>query len=362
VPSTTLSESSKIVLPKASETKIIDTTVPVPVVTTMATVDNGKAAPAAEISKPLTSQANNNVTPAATKPNSNTVTTANGVVRVRKRHQVKVACVNCRKACKKCDENRPCARCIKMDLCSTCVDGERKPREKGVRRGPYKRQKQLQQPQQQNNSPNDSKNKTAEKDELQKTRQKRKKTQKQLKQESETENTNSKVTVSNSLQVTNPTVTGIVRDNVNMTNAIQVQNPETQLLQTTLPQNSTLQLTQQPPTEILNGTQPYNDIYRLYSNDSMYLNYFPTDMYYCAPTYSYSLSDSYVLPQEKVAPTLEECESFYKINPESATTTSSNATNTTISTVRGTSNEKSTSLSSNDVINALGSSIDTTDI
>ncbi|KAI1315575.1 hypothetical protein EDD11_000650 [Mortierella claussenii] len=56
-----------------------------------------------------------------------------------KRRQVKNACVNCQKACKKCDEGRPCARCIKYGLTDTCVDSTRKVRKKGIKRGPYKR-------------------------------------------------------------------------------------------------------------------------------------------------------------------------------------------------------------------------------
>ncbi|KAF9976125.1 hypothetical protein BGZ73_009100 [Actinomortierella ambigua] len=56
-----------------------------------------------------------------------------------KRRQVKNACVNCQKACKKCDEGRPCQRCIKYGLTDTCVDSTRKVRKKGVKRGPYKR-------------------------------------------------------------------------------------------------------------------------------------------------------------------------------------------------------------------------------
>ncbi|KAF9205403.1 hypothetical protein BGZ49_004084 [Haplosporangium sp. Z 27] len=56
-----------------------------------------------------------------------------------KRRQVKNACVNCQKACKKCDEGRPCARCIKYGLTETCVDSTRKVRKKGIKRGPYKR-------------------------------------------------------------------------------------------------------------------------------------------------------------------------------------------------------------------------------
>ncbi|KAG0219707.1 hypothetical protein BGX31_011234 [Mortierella sp. GBA43] len=56
-----------------------------------------------------------------------------------KRRQVKNACVNCQKACKKCDEGRPCARCIKYGLTDTCIDSTRKVRKKGIKRGPYKR-------------------------------------------------------------------------------------------------------------------------------------------------------------------------------------------------------------------------------
>ncbi|KAJ1962480.1 hypothetical protein GGI12_002625 [Dipsacomyces acuminosporus] len=58
-----------------------------------------------------------------------------------KRAQVKNACVNCQKACKKCDPGRPCQRCIKYNLTDTCVDSKRKPRKKGIKRGPYKKRK-----------------------------------------------------------------------------------------------------------------------------------------------------------------------------------------------------------------------------
>ncbi|TPX57630.1 hypothetical protein SpCBS45565_g08165 [Spizellomyces sp. 'palustris'] len=57
----------------------------------------------------------------------------------RKRNQVKRACVNCQKACKKCDNGRPCSRCIKFGLEKTCADSARKERQRvGVKRGPYK--------------------------------------------------------------------------------------------------------------------------------------------------------------------------------------------------------------------------------
>ncbi|KAJ3117348.1 hypothetical protein HDU96_007138 [Phlyctochytrium bullatum] len=57
---------------------------------------------------------------------------------VRKRKQVKNACVNCQKACKKCDTGRPCPRCVRYGLQDTCQDSVRKERRKGIKRGPYK--------------------------------------------------------------------------------------------------------------------------------------------------------------------------------------------------------------------------------
>ncbi|KAL1924847.1 uncharacterized protein VTP21DRAFT_4501 [Calcarisporiella thermophila] len=77
-------------------------------------------------------------------------TPMNALAQRPKRHQVKNACVNCQKACKKCDDGRPCQRCIKHGLTATCVDSPRKPRKKGIKRGPYKRRKQLNQPGQPN--------------------------------------------------------------------------------------------------------------------------------------------------------------------------------------------------------------------
>lgn len=47
-----------------------------------------------------------------------------------RRSQVKVACVACRKACKKCDEVRPCTRCSNAGLGSQCVDAPRRDRKK----------------------------------------------------------------------------------------------------------------------------------------------------------------------------------------------------------------------------------------
>lgn len=45
-----------------------------------------------------------------------------------KRKQVKNACIHCQKACKKCDDERPCTRCIKYNLAETCTDSPRKER------------------------------------------------------------------------------------------------------------------------------------------------------------------------------------------------------------------------------------------
>ena len=56
-----------------------------------------------------------------------------------KRRQVKNACTNCQKACKKCDDARPCLRCVKYGIAEECVDSQRKERQKGVKRGPYKK-------------------------------------------------------------------------------------------------------------------------------------------------------------------------------------------------------------------------------
>ena len=56
-----------------------------------------------------------------------------------KRRQVKNACINCQKACKRCDEGRPCTRCVKYGLTDSCQDSSRKERKRGIKRGPYKR-------------------------------------------------------------------------------------------------------------------------------------------------------------------------------------------------------------------------------
>ena len=54
-----------------------------------------------------------------------------------KREQVKNACVNCKIAKKKCDNDRPCNRCKLLNISEDCKDSERKQREKGIKRAPY---------------------------------------------------------------------------------------------------------------------------------------------------------------------------------------------------------------------------------
>ncbi|KAL1745450.1 hypothetical protein HDZ31DRAFT_73536 [Schizophyllum fasciatum] len=56
-----------------------------------------------------------------------------------KRRQVKNACTFCQKACKKCDEARPCLRCVRYGVPEHCVDSQRKERKKGAKRGPYRK-------------------------------------------------------------------------------------------------------------------------------------------------------------------------------------------------------------------------------
>ena len=55
----------------------------------------------------------------------------------KKRFQVKIACIHCKKACKKCDDIRPCTRCVRIGFQNNCIDAPRKERKKGFKRGPY---------------------------------------------------------------------------------------------------------------------------------------------------------------------------------------------------------------------------------
>ncbi|EGF79526.1 hypothetical protein BATDEDRAFT_25928 [Batrachochytrium dendrobatidis JAM81] len=52
----------------------------------------------------------------------------------RKRDQVKTACINCRKACKKCSHERPCNRCVIHGIELSCTDVPRKDRIKGPKK------------------------------------------------------------------------------------------------------------------------------------------------------------------------------------------------------------------------------------
>ncbi|TRM59464.1 hypothetical protein BD626DRAFT_508393 [Schizophyllum amplum] len=56
-----------------------------------------------------------------------------------KRRQVKNACTLCQKSCKKCDEARPCLRCVRYGVPERCVNSQRKERKKGTKRGPYRK-------------------------------------------------------------------------------------------------------------------------------------------------------------------------------------------------------------------------------
>ncbi|KAH9256709.1 hypothetical protein BASA81_005214 [Batrachochytrium salamandrivorans] len=52
----------------------------------------------------------------------------------KKRDQVKTACINCRKACKKCSHERPCCRCVTHGIESSCIDVPRRDRTKTLKR------------------------------------------------------------------------------------------------------------------------------------------------------------------------------------------------------------------------------------
>lgn len=59
----------------------------------------------------------------------------------KRRNQVKVACIHCKRACKKCDDVRPCGRCVRIGQADTCEDAPRKERSKGKSRGPYNKKR-----------------------------------------------------------------------------------------------------------------------------------------------------------------------------------------------------------------------------
>ncbi|KAJ7204268.1 hypothetical protein C8J57DRAFT_1619088 [Mycena rebaudengoi] len=63
----------------------------------------------------------------------------NAVSGVRtKRKQVKNACTNCQRSSKRCDDARPCLRCVKYGISETCMDSVRRERRIG-NRGPYRK-------------------------------------------------------------------------------------------------------------------------------------------------------------------------------------------------------------------------------
>ena len=87
-----------------------------------------------EKSKKLNADAHHSSTSCS---NSNTTTPDPLNPPIKRRVQVKIACIHCKKACKKCDNVRPCTRCVRLGLDGTCVDAPRKERKKSSRRIPY---------------------------------------------------------------------------------------------------------------------------------------------------------------------------------------------------------------------------------
>ncbi|KAI7853382.1 hypothetical protein BDC45DRAFT_570163 [Circinella umbellata] len=109
--------------------------------------NNGSPVPSSVLSNggapPMMTHANG-MSPLPHQPLGDTTTTTTTATATQsqqppKRKQVKNACTNCQKACKKCDDARPCPRCIKYGIAETCVNSVRKERKKGIKRGPYKR-------------------------------------------------------------------------------------------------------------------------------------------------------------------------------------------------------------------------------
>ncbi|KAI0800622.1 hypothetical protein C8Q74DRAFT_1364328 [Fomes fomentarius] len=73
-------------------------------------------------SQPVSPDAGTDVSGSSTPPST-----------LRKTRGVKIACTNCQYANKKCDEGRPCRRCVVKGLGDTCVSAERKQRRRAVR-------------------------------------------------------------------------------------------------------------------------------------------------------------------------------------------------------------------------------------
>ncbi|KAH9897760.1 hypothetical protein C8Q73DRAFT_370825 [Cubamyces lactineus] len=51
----------------------------------------------------------------------------------RKTRGVKIACTNCRRVSKRCDEARPCTRCLSHGMAHTCANASPKPRRRTLR-------------------------------------------------------------------------------------------------------------------------------------------------------------------------------------------------------------------------------------
>ncbi|KAI7901786.1 uncharacterized protein BX663DRAFT_88556 [Cokeromyces recurvatus] len=103
-----------------------------PSATTTATVNTSSPTMNVSTLLPIQTSANNNDVSMTSFGQQNSIIT-------NKRTQVKNACTNCQRACKKCDDARPCPRCIKYGIAGTCVSSVRKERKKGIKRGPYKK-------------------------------------------------------------------------------------------------------------------------------------------------------------------------------------------------------------------------------
>lgn len=75
-----------------------------------------------------------NISKLHTSPSSSTNTSSSTPSSSRnnhgKRKQVKNACVNCQRACKKCDDQRPCGRCVRYGIEDGCINSQRKERKR----------------------------------------------------------------------------------------------------------------------------------------------------------------------------------------------------------------------------------------
>ncbi|RPD82282.1 hypothetical protein L226DRAFT_564876 [Lentinus tigrinus ALCF2SS1-7] len=69
----------------------------------------------------------------AASPNPSVDSAASTSPMQRKSRGVKIACTNCRTANKKCDEGRPCGRCMKLGMSDSCISAERKQRTRRVK-------------------------------------------------------------------------------------------------------------------------------------------------------------------------------------------------------------------------------------